>query len=98
MPRVIGVDIPDNKRLVIALTYVFGIGPHFAKEIIEKLSFDPNMRAKNLSEDDVAQINKLLETDYTVEGRFASENTGGHQNDWWRLALIEVFVIVLAFR
>lgn len=68
MPRIIGVDIPDNKRLIIAMTYIYGVGPHFAKEIIEKLNFDPNMRAKELSQDDIARINKLLEKEYTVEG------------------------------
>lgn len=68
MPRIIGVDVPDNKRLIVALTYIYGIGPHFAKQIIEKLHFDENMRAKSLSQDDIARINALLEADYVVEG------------------------------
>ena len=76
MPRIIGVDVPDNKRLVIALTYIYGIGPHHAKEIIEKLKFDENRRAKTLSEDDIAKINALLEEDYTVEGDLRRKTQG----------------------
>ncbi len=68
MPRVIGTDIPDNKRLIISLTYIFGIGPFRAKEVIEKLKLDPNMRARELTEDDIARINSLLQNDYVVEG------------------------------
>ena len=68
MPRVIGVDIPDNKRLEISLTYIFGIGRHRANEIIAKLGFDPGLRAHKLSQDDIARINTLLQNDYLVEG------------------------------
>lgn len=68
MPRVIGVDIPDKKRLVISLTYIYGVGPKIASEIIEKLKLDPNMRAHQLTEDDIANINSTLQTDYVVEG------------------------------
>lgn len=68
MPRVIGTDIPDNKRLIISLTYIYGIGPFKAKEIIEKLQLDPNMRARELTEDDIAKINSLLQNEFVVEG------------------------------
>ncbi len=68
MPRVIGIDIPDNKRLEISLTYIFGIGRHVSNEIIEKLSLDKNMRAHNLTQDDIARLNSLLTSEYTVEG------------------------------
>ena len=68
MPRVIGTDIPDNKRLIISLTYIFGIGPFRAQEIIEKLKLDPNMRARELTEDDIAKVNTLLQNEYIVEG------------------------------
>ncbi|GAB4227615.1 MAG: 30S ribosomal protein S13 [Chlamydiales bacterium] len=68
MPRVIGIDIPDNKRLVIALTYIYGIGPKRSMEIIDKLGFDPEMRAHKLNQDDLAKINALLQSDYIVEG------------------------------
>lgn len=68
MPRIIGTDVPDNKRLIISLTYLFGIGKHLSKEIIDKLGLDENMRAHKLSQDDIARINALLQSDYIVEG------------------------------
>ncbi len=68
MPRVIGTEIPDNKRLVISLTYIFGIGSMRAQEIIKKLGFDPNMRAGKLSQEDIARLNTLLTEGYVVEG------------------------------
>lgn len=69
MPRVIGIDIPDNKRLVISLTYIYGIGNAKSKEILERLGLNPDMRARELSQDDIAKLNTLLQTDeYTLEG------------------------------
>lgn len=68
MPRVIGIDIPDNKRLEISLTYLYGIGRRLSNEIIEKLGLDPNMRANKLTQDDIARINGLLQSEYVVEG------------------------------
>ena len=68
MPRVIGTDIPGNKRLVIALTYIYGIGRTLSNQIIEKLNLDKDMRAQNLVEADIARLNAILQTDYVVEG------------------------------
>ena len=68
MPRVIGVDIPDNKRLEISLTYIYGVGRSLSKDIIQKLNLDPNMRALKLTQDDIARINGLLQAEYVVEG------------------------------
>ena len=68
MPRVIGIDIPGNKRLEVSLTYLFGIGRTLSNQIIEKLGLDKDMRAQNLTEDDIAKINAVLQTDYVVEG------------------------------
>lgn len=68
MARIIGTDIPDKKRLVISLTYIYGVGPSKAKEIVQKLNLDPNMRASGLAQDDIARINSLLQSDYVVEG------------------------------
>jgi len=73
MPRIIGIDIPDNKRLEISLRYLFGIGPHLSNEIIAKLGLDPNMRAHKLSQDDIARINGLLQSQYVVEGDLRRE-------------------------
>ncbi|SCA63556.1 30S ribosomal protein S13 [Chlamydiales bacterium SCGC AG-110-P3] len=68
MPRVIGVDIPDNKRLVIALTYIHGVGRHTSVKIIESLGLDPNMRARELTEADIGRLNSHVPQEYTVEG------------------------------
>jgi small subunit ribosomal protein S13 len=68
MPRVIGIDIPGNKRLVISLTYIYGIGRALAEEIVKKTSLNPDMRAHNLTEDDISKLNAVLQADYIVEG------------------------------
>lgn len=68
MARIIGIDIPEKKRLVISLTYLYGIGPHKAVEICDKLKLNPSTRVKDLSSDDIAKINTILQSDYTVEG------------------------------
>ncbi len=68
MPRVIGIDIPDNKRLEISLTYIYGIGRRLSNEIIDKLQLDRNMRAHKLTQDDIARINNMLQAEYIVEG------------------------------
>jgi small subunit ribosomal protein S13 len=68
MPRVIGVDIPPQKRLEISLTYIYGVGRSLANQIIAKLGFDPNMRAEKLTQDDLARLNGLLQAEYLVEG------------------------------
>jgi small subunit ribosomal protein S13 len=68
MPRVIGIDIPDNKRLEIALTYLYGVGPTLSLEIIEKLNLDKDMRAGKLNEEQIARLNAILSAEYIVEG------------------------------
>lgn len=68
MPRVIGIDIPGNKKLFVSLTYIYGIGRNIVHEIIEKLSLDPNMKAADLTQEQISQINGLLQNEYTVEG------------------------------
>lgn len=68
MPRVIGIDIPDNKRLEVSLTYIYGVGRTLSNEIIEKLGLDRNMRAHKLTEDDIARLNGMLQSEYVVEG------------------------------
>lgn len=68
MPRVIGIDIPENKRLVISLTYIYGIGNYRAQEICEKLGLNPSMRARELTQDDIARINTMLQNEIIVEG------------------------------
>lgn len=68
MARIAGVNIPSNKRLVIALTYIYGIGPFNAKQICEKTSIDSSKRVKDLSDDDVKSLREVIDRDYMVEG------------------------------
>ena len=68
MPRVVGVDIPNDKRIEIALRYVYGIGPRVAAEILKESQIEPQVKAKNLTEDEVARIAGVIERNYQVEG------------------------------
>ena len=68
MARIVGVDIPNNKRVVIALTYIHGIGPTSAGKICEALGFPPELRAKDLTDEDVQRIVAELDRGYVVEG------------------------------
>ncbi len=69
MPRIAGVDIPNDKRLVISLQYIFGVGPHVSQEIIKELGIDENVHAGKLSEDEVSRIAGVIDRNYVVEGR-----------------------------
>ncbi len=68
MPRIVGVDIPNDKKLLVALTYLYGIGPTLAAQVVRDLQLDPDMRARDLSDDDVAKIAAHIESHYVVEG------------------------------
>jgi small subunit ribosomal protein S13 len=68
MPRILGVDIPNDKPTHIALRYLYGIGPTKALELCLKTRIDPQRRARELNEDEVARLANLLDHDYTVEG------------------------------
>ena len=68
MVRIVGVDIPDNKRLEVSLRYLYGIGPTLARQIIERLHLNPDVRAHKLTPDEVAKITTLLQSEFTIEG------------------------------
>ncbi|MDR1942626.1 MAG: 30S ribosomal protein S13 [Endomicrobium sp.] len=73
MARVAGVDLPKNKRLDIALRYIYGIGPAISNEIIAELSLDPAKRVKDLTEEEVNKINNLVTKNLKVEGDLRRE-------------------------
>lgn len=73
MPRVAGADIPKKKRLVIALTYVYGIGPKRSSDVIKSLNLSEDMRADELTEAQVAQLTSHLQNTYLVEGDLRRE-------------------------
>jgi len=68
MPRMMGVDIPNDKQVQYSLTYLYGVGLYLAREVCEKLSIDPARRASDLTEEELSRISTMLERDYTVEG------------------------------
>ncbi|MBQ8753540.1 MAG: 30S ribosomal protein S13 [Lentisphaeria bacterium] len=68
MPRIIGVDIPGNKRIEFSLRYLYGVGPAKALEIIEKVGIPAELKAKDLTQDQIAAITKILQDDMLVEG------------------------------
>lgn len=68
MPRLLGVDIPNDKRILIALTYIHGIGRHTSTEILKATNIDPNARAKDLSEDELSKLSSHIERDHIIEG------------------------------
>ena len=68
MARIAGVDIPNNKRIEIALTYIYGIGRKSANDILAKTGINPDTRAKDLTEEEVAKLRDEIENSYTVEG------------------------------
>ncbi len=73
MARIAGVDLPKNKRVLIGLTYIYGIGKTSSQNICEKCGVDINTRVQNLNDDEVAKIRKLIQNDYKVEGALKSE-------------------------
>ncbi|MBN1827407.1 MAG: 30S ribosomal protein S13 [Candidatus Eisenbacteria bacterium] len=73
MARIAGVDLPNDKRIEIALTYIFGIGVSTARGIIQEAGVDPDTRARNLSEEDTAKLRRIIENDYKVEGALRNE-------------------------
>ena len=68
MARIAGVDIPNNKRVEIALTYIYGIGRKSSNDILAKTGIDPDKRAKDLTEAEIAKLRDEIENSYTVEG------------------------------
>ena len=68
MARLAGVDLPNSKRIEIALTYIYGIGRKSANDILAKTGIDPDTRAKDLTDDDIAKLRDEIEENYKVEG------------------------------
>ena len=73
MARIAGVDLPNDKRIETALTYIFGIGPTTSKRILTATGVDPTIRVKNLPEEDAARLRNEIENNYRVEGSLHTE-------------------------
>ncbi len=73
MARLFGVDLPKNKRMEIALTYIYGIGKSLSQEILKKADIDLNLKTDNLSDQDIRKLRDIIENDYVVEGELRKE-------------------------
>ncbi len=73
MARIAGVNIPSNKRVEVALTYIHGIGDTFARQILGKVSIPPERRVNELTESEIIQIREVIDRDYVVEGDLRRE-------------------------
>ena len=69
MPRIVGVDVPNDKRIVVGLTYVFGVGPFSAKQILKEAQISLDAKGRDLSEDEISRIAGVLDRSYVVEGQ-----------------------------
>jgi small subunit ribosomal protein S13 len=69
MPRLLGVDIPNDRPTLISLTYLYGVGPKISRDLCHKAGIDPHIRARELREDELARLAALLDKDYVVEGQ-----------------------------
>ena len=75
MPRILGVDIPSNKRISYAIRYIYGIGPTLASDLIDKAGIDPSIKADKLTDEEITKLAQLLQTHYNTEGDLRREVT-----------------------
>jgi small subunit ribosomal protein S13 len=73
LARIAGVDLPRRKRVEVGLTYIYGIGPNISRRILQKLDIDPNTKTDDLSEIEVNNIRKVIDSEYKVEGELRTE-------------------------
>ena len=73
MPRILGVDIPKNKKIGFSLRYIYGIGPYRAEEILKNTGINPNKKAGELSDEEVSRIASFIQSHYKVEGELRRE-------------------------
>ncbi len=69
MPRIAGVDVPNDKRIEIALRYIYGIGPHLALQVLKEAGIQPGVKSKDLTEDEVTRIAGVIDRNFAVEGQ-----------------------------
>jgi small subunit ribosomal protein S13 len=75
MPRLLGVDIPNDRPTVISLSYLYGVGPKISRDLCHKAGVDPQARARDLREDELARLAALLDKDYVVEGQLRRQRS-----------------------
>ncbi len=75
MPRIAGVDIPGEKRIVISLTYIYGISKHLSQKALRTLGMDENVRAKDVSEDEMSNLGAYLDKNFVIEGNLRRQES-----------------------
>ncbi len=75
MPRIAGVDIPGEKRIVISLTYIYGISKYSSQKALKALNMDENIRAKDVSEDNLSTLGAYLDKNFTIEGHLRRQES-----------------------
>ena len=73
MPRIAGVDIPENKKIEIGLRHIYGIGPTLSRDILTKAGINPDRKAKELNEGEISRLREIIDREYTVEGEQRKE-------------------------
>ncbi len=73
MVRIAGVDLPNQKRLEVALTYIYGIGPSSAQKILQQTGVSPDVRVSDLSDEDLSKMRRVIESEFKVEGALRTE-------------------------
>ncbi len=69
MPRIAGIDVPNEKQVWVSLTYIHGIGSHLSRQILKEAQIDENIKAKELTDDELSRINGILDRNYVIEGQ-----------------------------
>lgn len=75
MPRIVGIDIPGDKKIVIALTYIYGISKKLSQKALKAVGVDENIRAKNISEDELSSLGTFIEKNFIIEGRLRRQES-----------------------
>jgi small subunit ribosomal protein S13 len=75
MPRIVGVDIPNDKSIWISLTYIFGIGKHTSEQILKEARIDKDLKANKLTEDELSRITQIIDRNYIVGGQLRRQVT-----------------------
>jgi len=73
MPRIAGINIPENKQILIALTYIYGVGLALSRKILQEAGITPDQKAKNLTPDEVSRLKEIIEKKYKIEGELRRE-------------------------
>lgn len=77
MPRIVGVDVPAGKRIELSLTYIYGIGRVLSNRLLNETKIDPDRRAKDLTDEEIARLQRTIQTEYKVEGDLRRDVSAG---------------------